>query len=91
MFFKIIFSFSFTSRFFSSKLTLKSGKASIRLELSKKFGVQISVYHGFVLPYPVLKITIDAITECVRKELINEISYANYLVLIRKSWKILNK
>ena len=66
-------------------------KVRVGSELSKEFLVQVGVHQGSVLSPLILAIAVDVISENARDQLINEILYANDLVLISESMENLKE
>ena len=60
-------------------------KARVGSELSKEFLVQVGVHQGSVLAPLLFAIAVDVISENAKKGLMNEILYADDLVLMSKS------
>ena len=61
------------------------------LELFEEFWVQVGVCQGSVLSPLIFAIAVDVITENARQGLMNEILYANELILIEESIKNLSE
>ena len=53
-------------------------------ELSEKFGIQVGVHQRSVLSPLVLAVAVKLITWYTREDLMNEILYANYLIIMSK-------
>ena len=63
---------------FRTKVRVGSG-------LSEKFGVRVGVHQGFVISPLIFAIVVHAVTEQARKGLLNEILYADDLVLMSEN------
>ena len=66
-------------------------KVRVGYELSQEFLVQVGVHQGFVLSPLLLAITVDVISENAREGLMNEILYADDLVLMSESMENLKE
>ena len=60
-------------------------KVRVGLGLLEKFGVRVIVHQGSVISPLIFAIVIDAVTEQVKKGILNEILYANDLVLMSEN------
>ena len=60
-------------------------KVRVGSGLSEESGVKVGVHQGSVIPPLIFAIVVDAVTEQARKGLLNEISYADDLVLMREN------
>ena len=58
---------------------------------SDEFGVRVGVHQGSVLSPLIFAIVVDVVTERARKELLNDILYADDLVLMSESLKDLQE
>ena len=59
-------------------------KVRVGFELSEKFLVQVGVHQGSVLSSLLFAIAVDIISENTREGLMNEILYADDLILMRE-------
>ena len=60
-------------------------KVQMRSELSEEFSVQVGVHQGSVLSPPLFAIAVNVILENAREELMNEILYADDLIIMSES------
>ena len=60
-------------------------KVRVRSGLSEEFGVRVGVHQGSVISPLIFDIVVDAVTEQARKRLLNEILYADDLVLMSEN------
>ena len=60
-------------------------KVRVGSEASDEFGVKVGVHQGSVLSPLIFAIVVDVVTEHAREELLNEILYADDLVLMSES------
>ena len=58
---------------------------------SEEFKVKVGVHQGSVLSPPLFAVAVDAITENARRGVVNELLYADDLVLISETMKDLRK
>ena len=68
-------------------MSLYEGWTKVRVGsgLSEEFGVRVGVHQGSVISPLIFAIVVDAVTEQARKGLLNEILYADDLVLISEN------
>ena len=62
-----------------------STKVRVGSGTSEEFGVRVGVHQGSVLPPLIFAIVVDVVTEHARERLLNEILYADDLVLMSES------
>ena len=62
-------------------------KVRVGLGLLEDFGVRVGVHQGSVISPLIFAIVVDAVTEQARKGLLNEILYADNLVLMSENSK----
>ena len=60
-------------------------KVIVGTGLSEEFRVRVGVHQGFVITPLIFAIAVDAVTEQARKGLLNEILYADDLVLMSEN------
>ena len=74
--------------------SFSKAKAKIRVkdpELPQEFLLQVGEHKESELSVVVFAFVVDTITECARKSMINEILFADDLILMSKSMKGLRK
>ena len=60
-------------------------KVRVGSGFSEEFGIRVGVHQGSVLSPLIFAIVVDAVSEHVREGLLNEISYADDLVLMSEN------
>ena len=60
-------------------------KVRVASGTSEEFGVRVGVHQGSALSLLIFAIVVDVVTERAREELLNEILYADDLVLMSES------
>ena len=66
-------------------MRVQGQKSRVGSGLSGKFGVRVGVHQGSVISPLIFAIVVDAVTEQARKRLLNEILFADDLVLMSEN------
>ena len=72
-------------------MRVQGRKSRVGLGLSEEFAVRVGVHQGSVISLLTFAIVVDAVTEQARKGLLNEILYADDLVLMSENFEDLRE